>query len=311
MNVMADPAPFVVEEAEAGTRLDVFLTRHISGLGRAGARELVASRGVQVDGNALPRGARLRVGQRVELVEAAPLRHFLPEPAPELELEVLYEDAHVVVVDKPAGMPCHPLRPDEGGTLVAALLARYPELSEVGHDRREAGLVHRLDIGTSGLVVCARTAAAFETLTRSLRAGLWDKRYQAVVQGCPEPGAHYTWPLATDDSARVRVVEEPAPGEKTSRAVTEVLDVALAGSGAWVEVRASRARRHQVRVHLAHAGHPLMGDTLYGGEAFPLLLHHALHASLIAFPHPDGGEVVSVEAPLSASLVALLARLRS
>ncbi len=306
---MADlEAEFVVEEGEAGRRLDVFLVRHLPGLGRAGARELVERRGVRVDGNVLPRGARLRLGQRVQLEAPAPSRRFLPVSEPELALRVIHEEPSFVVVDKPAGMPSHPLRPDERGTLVAALLARYPEIGQLGYAQREAGLVHRLDIGTSGLVVCARTAHAFEQLTRSLRAGRWDKRYQAVVSGHPPVGARYTWPLAVDgrDAARVRVVE---PGGSAWQADTQVLEVEPAGSCARVEVRARRARRHQVRVHLAHAGHPLVGDALYGG--LEGLAHHALHASAICFPHPTHGATVELGAALSSPLIELLRRLRS
>jgi len=302
---------FLVEPHEVGCRLDVFLVRRIPGLGRAGARELVARRGVRVDGNALPRGARLRSGQRVELVQDVPLRQFLPAPEPELALSVVHEDSDFVAVGKPAGMPCHPLRPDEAGTLVAALLARYPEVSEVGHGQREAGLVHRLDIGTSGLVICARTPEAFDALTKSLSAGQWDKRYQALVHGHPTRGARYAWRLApdADDARRVRVVEDAL--ERAWDAETELLDVTPAGTCAWIEVRASRARRHQVRVHLAHAGHPLLGDTLYGAEPDAELSHHALHASAITLPHPGTGARVSIQAPPSAMLVARLANLRS
>ncbi|NOY90609.1 MAG: RluA family pseudouridine synthase [Deltaproteobacteria bacterium] len=301
---------FVVEEPEVGSRLDVFLVRHLPGLGRAGARELLKSRGVRVDGHCLPRGTQLRLGQSVEILGRVPARRFSPAPAPELALAVVHEEAQFVVVDKPAGMPCHPLRPDETGTLVAALLARYPEIAQLGYARREAGLVHRLDIGTSGLVVCARTAHAFEQLTRSLRAGRWDKRYQAVVSGHPPVGARYTWPLAADpkDPTRISVADSDHAG--AWQAETEVLAVKPAGSCAWVEVRASRARRHQVRVHLAHAGHALVGDTLYGGLE-DRLAHHALHASALRFPHPTHGAPVDLEAPLSSPLIDLLRRLRS
>jgi 23S rRNA pseudouridine1911/1915/1917 synthase len=304
-------AEFVVEEGDAGSRLDIFLVRRLPGLGRAGARELVKSGGVRVDGHRLPRGAQLRLGQEVRLVGGPPSRRFSPAPETEVDLSIVLEETHFVVVDKPAGMACHPLRPDERGTLVGALLARYPEMAEVGHAQREAGLVHRLDIGTSGLVVCARTTHAFDTLSRFLRAGRWDKRYQAVVAGQPRVGDRFAAPLIASAKDPSRVVVADPEDTGAWQAETEVLAVEPAGSHALVEVRAPRARRHQVRVHLAHAGHALVGDTLYGGAEDARLSHHALHASAIRFPHPVHGKPVDVRARLSSPLVELLERLRS
>jgi 23S rRNA pseudouridine1911/1915/1917 synthase len=301
-----------VAAEEAGQRLDRLLVTRVRGMSRARARELTADGKVRINGRRSRKGDRVVAGDRVH-VEAPPSPDVAATPDPDLPLRLVHEDARVVVVDKDPGVPSHPLRPGERGTVAQALLARYPEMADVGYGPREPGLVHRLDIDTSGLLVAARDAEAFAFLCRALREGAFDKRYVAVCAGRLGAPRLIDWPIATDksDPRRVRVCRDA--GEATRlrarRAETEVLEARPVeglpgGPFTLVTVQARMARRHQVRAHLAALGHPLAGDTLYGGPSMPGLDRHLLHAASLAFPHPDGGER-KVTSPLPEDLKAL------
>lgn len=286
-----------------GERLDRALVR-LAGVSRAQAKRLTEAGEVRVDGRRAPKGARVHTGQTLALTEEPEPADFDAQPEPDAPLEVRYEDAHVVIVDKPPGQPSHPLRARELGTLANALVARYPEMAGVGYRRREPGLVHRLDTGTSGLLLCARDAATFARLRDALRAGTIDKRYRALCAGdvrapqvVDQPIVHRTQRLmGTSDAldaldARTEILtSEPAT----------VVGVA----GSVIEVRATHARRHQVRVHLAAIGHPLLGDVDYGGPELAGLGRHALHASRLSFEGPAGP--IDVEAPWPDDLSRLL-----
>ncbi|MBX3246800.1 MAG: RluA family pseudouridine synthase [Myxococcales bacterium] len=290
-----------------GERLDRALGQ-LAGLSRAQAKRLTEEGQVRVDGRRAPKGARVRAGQTLALAEAPEPADFDALPEPDAPLAVRYEDAHVVVVDKPPGQPSHPLRARELGTLANALVARYPEMAGVGYRRREPGLVHRLDTGTSGLLLCARDAATFERLRDALRAGAIDKRYAALCVGevrAPQvvdlPIVHRTQRLmGTSDAldaldARTEILERrPARFIIDGRAI----------DGSIIEARATHARRHQVRVHLAALGHPLLGDTDYGGPTLEGLERHALHASRLRFEGPAGP--IDVDAPWPEDLRQLL-----
>jgi 23S rRNA pseudouridine1911/1915/1917 synthase len=269
-----------VSEADAGLRLEQWLMRSL-GCSRSEARWLCEDGAVRVDGRREPKGARVRAGAEVRVELGAPW--LLAEP--DLPLDVRLERADLVVVDKPAGMPSVPLRPGERGTLANALLGRYAEMRGFGHSAREPGLIHRLDNQTSGLLVAARTQDAFERLLHGLRAGWLEKRYLAVV---PSPGLADSGtidkPLGPDpgQAGRVRTVE--ADGSYRHDAKTTYRVIARGAHFALVELAASRAFRHQVRVHLASIGHAIAGDTLYGGVADARLdARHALHANFLAW----------------------------
>ncbi|MFW6050618.1 MAG: RluA family pseudouridine synthase [Myxococcota bacterium] len=306
---MASTVEMVVAEEEAGRRLDVFLVHRVPGVGRAAARRLVAEGKVRVNGRRAKKGEPVRAGDRVWLEQVPAVASFPAEPDPALPLRVCHEDARLVVVDKGAGVPSHPLRPGERGTVANALVARYPEMAAVGYGPREPGLVHRLDTGTSGLLVAARDARAFDELREALRAGGFDKRYVALCAGRLGAPRLVDFPIASARRNRRRVMVCPDPAEAARLdarpAETEVLEARPVGRNTLVTVRARTARRHQVRAHLAALGHPLVGDALYGGPALPGLARHFLHASYLRFPHPDGGEV-RVEAPLPADLQGIL-----
>ena len=292
-----DPLEHRVSESDAGNRVDVFLVQHVPHMTRAKAKSLAAEGKVRIDGHRVRKGHRVATGELVSLEELPPPSDFDPEPNAELELSIIHEDEHLVVVDKQAGIPCHPLRPNERETIANALVARYPEMIGIGHAQREVGLLHRLDNDTSGLLLAARDRATFERLSEDLAERRVDKRYSALCRGFVHAPAFIDWPIAHDkaDRRRMAVCERPEEADRMGArpASTEVLDSELIGAGSFslVEVRAKSARRHQVRAHLASLGHPLAGDQLYGGPPIEGLDRHFLHASRIMLPDGSGGQL--------------------
>jgi 23S rRNA pseudouridine1911/1915/1917 synthase len=229
---------------------------------------------------------------------------------------VLLAHPRFLVVDKPAGVAVHPLLAGERGTLANAVVARYPECAGAALDPREGGAAQRLDLETSGCVLFARDRDAWERLHDQLRRRAVEKVYLALVSGRVAAGGVSTVPLAQRGS---RVVAVP-DAEAEARALAKGLHPRPAETR-WeplrrferqtlLEVRIATGVMHQIRAHLAHLGHPVAGDQLYGGEAaaLPGLTRHALHAARLGFESPDGGRVV-VESPLPPELVALLAGL--
>lgn len=291
---------------EAGKRLDLVLARRLQ-LGRRRTRELFDDGRVREAGRRLRKGDSAREGQAVVVQLPAP---DLALPEPELAVDVLFASEHCLIVNKPGGQPTVARRGSDRGTLANALVGRFPELAAVGHGMLEPGLVHRLDVGTSGLVVVARTTPAFIALRDGLRRGEWRKRYLAIVSRPPpaKQGKIEGWLFPARHSSR-RVAFSPSPvADVHARAASctwEVLE--RADRATLVEVEVAKAYRHQVRVLMASLGSPLIGDSLYGGEAGTLPVHrHALHASYIAW---NGTVLVPgfcVEAALPDELLALL-----
>lgn len=289
----------VVGPEHAGARLDVFLRAAIEGLGRAGAKRLVEEGRVRVNGRRAPKALALAEGDRVS-VEALDADHAAVGAVadPELALDVVLEDPSFVVVNKEAGVPSQPLRPGERGTVANALVHRYPEMAGLAADAREAGLVHRLDVGTSGLLLAARTTEAYAALRGALTDGAIEKHYLALVGAALEAPSSIEHALASDGprGQRMRACfsTEDLVRYDGKPATTEVLRVEPRGAFFLVEVRAFRAQRHQVRVHLAAEGAPLVGDALYGGPEADGVTHHLLHASFLGFDHPTTGERVEL-----------------
>ncbi len=310
-----------VSAAQAGQRLDRFLVDVTPGLSRARAKAILEAGQVRVDGHRVRKGDPLVEGNVVEVSGELPPQDFTPIATPDVTLTVRYEDADVVVVEKPAGVPTHPLRPDETGTLVNALLARYPEMATVGFHLREPGLLHRLDTDTTGLILAARNKAAFEALRAATAEEKLEKRYLALVEGRMAGEGVVEFPLvphrkdpkrveAVTEHVRLRAAVKPHPATTRWRVAKEQGEYTL------VEVSLTRAFRHQVRAHLAVIGHPLVGDILYRGPAIPDdvaqgFARHCLHASEIHFPHPVTGAAVRVVSPLPDDLTALMHRLRN
>ena len=272
-------------ESDSGERLDVFLARQVPELSRARAKATIERGAVSVNGRRMTKSYRIRAGDRIELAELPHPVDFHCAPDPTLDLVVLVETDDFVIVDKAAGVPSHPLAPEERGTLAGALVARYPEMRDVGYGKREPGIVHRLDTGTSGVMLAARSQRAFAELREELRAGRIEKRYLARCVGGVEAPRIIDAAIANDprDRRKVRACSDRREIQRlgAQAARTEILASSPAPGGSLVEVRANHARRHQIRVHLASIGHPLLGDLVYGGPAFESASHHLLHASAI------------------------------
>lgn len=299
-----------IEPDEAGLRLDVVLVRRVPGMSRAKAREMVETGAIRVNGRNPRKGLRLAPGDRVVLARAPAPSDFHARPDPRLALQIVHEDPWIVVLDKPAGVPSHPLREHEVGTVASALVARYPETSGVGYRLREPGILHRLDTDTSGLLLAARDELTFETLRAALKSGRIDKHYVALVDGrvtAPRTIELAIAPHPRDPRRVVTLEPDQASDVKGARAArTDVLRAEPIGVYTKVEVSAAHATRHQVRAHLAAIGHPLVGDALYGGSALPGLSRHFLHASRIALDHPHDGRAMRFTSPLPRELQSAL-----
>jgi len=307
----ASPLVLVVPPGAAGERLDRFLAR-APGVGtRSQAKQLVDAGRVRVDGVARKASHPLRAGATVVVEVPTPTPTTLePEPLP---LSVLYEDAEILAVDKPAGLVVHPAPGAWRGTLVHALVHRYGPLAGVGAPGRP-GIVHRLDRDTSGVLLVARTSAALEGLARQFRERTVEKRYLAVVRGrVAGTSGLIDRPIGRHPRERKRmsVVTRRGRSAQTRWTVVE----RLAGA-TLVRLEPHTGRTHQLRVHLAAAGHPILGDRVYGRErrsappVEPLASRQALHAEQIRFAHPRTGERLTIRAPLAPDLERLLAALR-
>jgi 23S rRNA pseudouridine1911/1915/1917 synthase len=284
----------------AGTRLDRFLAEPLGS--RARAQSLIDAGAVLVDGVARPKRHAVAEGERV-LVRAPD-----PLPVPEAEaapFRVAYEDEHLLVVDKPAGVVVHPARGHSSGTLAQALLIRGAQ----GGDPSRAGIVHRLDRDTSGLLVVAKTLDVHRQLKDLLARRALEREYLALVVGHP-PSRSGTIdaPIGRDRRDRVRQsVDTDVPREARTHFELEEL---LAAS-ALLRVRLETGRTHQIRVHLAAIGHPVCGDLQYGHAGEYDLERQFLHAARLAFTHPVSGEAVEVSSPLPSDLAGALERARA
>ncbi len=312
-----------ITEADAGARLDKILVQKVPGLGRAGAKRLFAEGRVRVVAGGLGRKASkgdvATPGDAIELDLEETAQGSAAVPDPDAPLTVLLETAQVVVVEKPAGQPTAPLDPGERGTLANALLARYPEMAGIGFSPREPGLCHRLDTGTSGLVLAARTVDAFNTLTKALKEGRLDKRYLVICAAAdlPESGI-IDIPLAPHPKDRRRVYacthERDVARLAPRPASTRYQKLREHGPWALVEVKAAKAARHQIRAHFAAIEHPLAGDALYGGPPLPVGdgaaagegSRHALHAHKIMWRGDATVPAFAIESPLPADLAGLV-----
>lgn len=298
-----------VPDDVARDRLDRTLAR-LFGVSRGRAMEWIAEDRVRVDGRRAAKGAQVGPGARVSVRKPPP---DAPVPQPELPLRIVHADAHLVVADKPAGMPSHPLKPGETGTAANALVGRFPELAAVGPAAREGGLVHRLDTDTSGLLLAARTAPAHAMLRAQFASRTVDKAYLALVKGELHAGGEIDVPLAHDphDSRKVRPASDPewAAAHDARPATTRFTPIERRGGFTLVDVEIPTGVLHQIRAHLAFIGHPIAGDGLYGGPELPGSSRHFLHAARLGFVHPDGSRA-RFESPLPDDLAAAFERLK-
>jgi 23S rRNA pseudouridine1911/1915/1917 synthase len=294
----------------AGARLDRWLTDRLPALSRARLQALIESGHVRVDGKTPKAARRLQAGETVEIEIPPPApEELVPEPS---ALQILYEDEHVLVLDKPAGLVVHPGAGHARGTLAAALLAHAPEIAGVGGPRRP-GIVHRLDKDTSGLLVAAKTKAAYDSLVAQLGSRAVTRRYLAIVHGRvrAESGV-VDRPIGRHPHDRVKMAVRSAGQGK--RAVTRYRVLERFAHFTLLEAALETGRTHQIRVHMASLGHPVAGDDVYGGRRRPPLPAPldglALHAAALAFIHPVTGRPVELTSPLPARMERLLAHLR-
>lgn len=297
---------FPVAAEERGKRLDKVVRNRVPNLSRSQGQRLIAAGQVTVDGHPRKPAYRVAPGEEVTVIlpPEEPRRPIVPEDIP---LDVLHEDEHLLVVNKPAGLVVHPGPGHRDGTLVNALLFHYPAIEDVGPPDR-AGIVHRLDQETSGVLVVAKNQAALESLQESFRNREVEKAYLALVNGRVEPDEGIIEvPIGRDPEARQKMA--PLPDGKYGR--TRFRIVRRYRKHTLLEVHPYTGRTHQVRVHVSWLGHPVVGDAVYGHRHQPLLeARHFLHASELTLTHPATHEEMTFEAPMPPELHEVLGRLR-
>jgi 23S rRNA pseudouridine1911/1915/1917 synthase len=290
-------AELIVGADRAGERLDVFLAAHVGS--RAAAQKLIEAGAVRVDGQ--PRAKR----RPVAAGETVTVRELAPAPVPDVppaQFAVAYEDEHVLVVDKPAGVVVHPGAGHAQGTLVQALHGRVAG----GEDPERPGVVHRLDRDTSGLLVLARTEAAYEALHDAIKAREVVREYLALVDGRPAARAGtIDAPLGRDRRNRMRMSPDT---DEPREAVTHFEAERNLPHSTLLRVRLETGRTHQIRAHLKAIGHPVLGDPEYGIPRRYGLPRQFLHAVRLAFAHPATGEPVELGSPLPDDLRTALER---
>lgn len=284
-------------------RLDTVVAEQLR-IARAEAQRAIAEGRVLVDGHIREKSFRLAGGEAI-VTAVRELGDIEPDPEP---LPLVYEDRYLMVVSKPAGLPSHPTRTRRTGTLVNRLLALGVPLSRAaGEDR--PGIVHRLDAGTSGLMVVAKDDSTHSALSAMFRRHAVDRRYLALVRGAVRQDAFLIEAPLERRKARIRI------GVTGKRAATQIQVRERLGRATLVEARPRTGRTHQIRVHLASTGHPILGDRAYGGSGDDAarfgLTRPFLHSWRIAFDHPVTGERVQLEDPLPPDLVDALSRART
>ncbi len=294
-----------VDAGQAGLRLDAVLAAAEPEVSRSMWKALVLEGRVTVNGACSKPNQKLRRGDRVDW--SLPDR-AQEEPLPEaIPLEILYEDSSVLVLDKPPGMVVHPAAGNDSGTLVHALLYHDPAFGKV----ERGGIVHRLDKDTSGVMVVAKSEAAMAELQRQFKARATEKEYLALVWGTPPPEGRIEAPIGRHPVQRKKMA---VLGEGGRAAASNYATEEQFTEAALVRVRIETGRTHQIRVHMAHLGHPVVGDTVYGRarrNRLPLEpSRQMLHAARLAFDHPSTGKRLVIEAPLPEDMRRLLECLR-
>jgi len=310
----APAAAFPVTPADAGQRLDRFLAAHLPALSRSQIQRLIEDGHVTLSRGRAKPGLAIAAGTEVTVV--------VPPPAPattvaeDLPLTILYEDQDIVVVDKPAGMVVHPAAGHRSGTLVNALLHHIGGLSRTGGADRP-GIVHRLDRGTSGVMVIARNDLTHRTLSKAFQDRKIEKRYVAVVWGAVKTPRSINVPIGRDPKHRTRMSSR---ARHVRVASTTIVSVEPMRGVTYIAMTISTGRTHQIRVHLSELGHPVVGDAVYGGVRPRYPSHLAslaslerpfLHAESLTFDHPGDGRRLTFTAPLPPDLATRLATLRA
>lgn len=295
----------MVPSAVTGMRLDLFLIQQVPGCSRRSAQRAINAGEVRINGRRARKGDRVSAGDQLQVAEELYVPPVL-QPNPQLAVRVLYEDDAVIVVDKPAGMPSHALRAHESNTVANFLLGRDPGLAQVGKGDREAGLVHRLDTDTSGILLAARTPAAHRALRQQFALRQVLKEYLVLVEGRVAASGVVRTPIAHDrhNRRKMRVALRPEPGAR--EALTHFRPIDARGDRTLLAVRIPTGVTHQIRVHLASIGHPIVGDRLYG-SATRGATRQLLHAAKLGFAHPTTGEPMQISSPLPTDFTKVLA----
>ncbi len=292
-------------------RLDKFVLANLPGYSRTQVQHLIRQGLVLVDGAPQKTGYKFKGGEQVTvMIPAAEERSIEPE---EIPLDIVYQDDQLAVINKAAGMVVHPGLGNQSGTLVNALLARYPELANMMDDvetGERLGIVHRLDRGTSGLLVVARDKPTLLALMRQFQERTVEKVYLALLEKRPKSKAGLVdAPIARDPRQRQRMWVNRAG--KSAQTEFTLLDDNLQGERALVELRLLTGRTHQIRVHMAFIGCPVVGDTVYGYRKQRLKLKRQfLHAQKLGFEHPSTGERMEFVSELPTGLLNVLEKLR-
>jgi 23S rRNA pseudouridine1911/1915/1917 synthase len=284
------------EPADRGKRLDFFLHERLPQYSRARLQSWIRAARVRVNAAAAKPSALLRGSEEIVVEPAA--QPPLKATAEDIPLSILYEDAAVVAIDKPAGMVVHAGAGVHNGTVVNALLHRFSSLSTIGGDVRP-GIVHRLDRFTSGVLLVAKTDAAHRDLAAQFQSRTVEKIYLALVEGALPGGGRIQKPIARDPRQRARMTAQLATGRA---ALTDWKAIEAFPGFTLLEIRIGTGRTHQIRAHMAALHHPVAGDRLYGAKASPWN-RYFLHAHRLTFRSPATGENVVVESPLPADLV--------
>ncbi len=307
---MDESDPLVVDEEQDGLRLDQFLTSVLAGQSRSQIQRLIKEgRVTAASGEAIRSSTQVREGDSF-IVNVPELRAAAPRPEA-LPLRIVYEDPDVVVLDKPAGMVVHPGAGHQGGTIVNALLHHVKDLSGIGGEARP-GIVHRLDRGTSGLMVVAKHDRAHQELARQFHDREVEKEYMALVWGDVQAGRRIDAPIGRDPNDRQKMSTR---ARRARSAVTRVTFARHFKGATFIKVAIATGRTHQIRVHLSAIGHPIVGDQTYGGvhrrvgdnlRSVLRLERPFLHACRLSFTHPVDGRRVDFDSPLPPELEAVI-----
>ena len=296
----------IVPEPLDGARADAALAA-LADISRSAAQRLLEEGRVSADGKPVAKSAKLRAGQALDFELPPPVP---AEPVPQdIPLDIVYEDDDLLVVNKPAGMVVHPAAGHDDGTLVNALLHHCGDsLGGVGGVLRP-GIVHRIDRDTTGLLVVAKNDAAMESLAAELAAHHMERVYECIVRGHPDETGTLDAPIGRHPKDRKRMAVNRKDGKP---AVTHYRVLEYFPGYSFVECRLETGRTHQIRVHMAHIGHPIVGDPVYnpGGESFGLT-GQCLHAKTLCFRHPKTGETLKFTAELPETFRSLLTKLRA
>lgn len=297
---------FEIEEQQIGKRLDAFLSENIEGQSRSYIQKLIEQDAVLVKGKPSKSNYKLRIGDNIEVC--------IPDPVPldvvaeDIELNIVYEDEDIIVLNKPQGMVVHPAHGNYTGTIVNALLSHCDNLSGINGVMRP-GIVHRIDKDTSGIIIIAKNNEAHVSLSEQLKEHSITRRYTALVEGVvkPDEGTIETM-IGRNPRNRKEMAIVSRNGK---RAVTHYTVLERFENYTLIEARLETGRTHQIRVHMAHIGHPIVGDPVYG---FKKQKFHTegqlLHARVLGFIHPRLGEYREFEAPLPDYFVSILSKIR-